>query len=72
MCVCVCVDGMCGVWGCGGVCVGVCVSGYAFHHASRYGDETWHGDRGWGPEAQEHSFEVNPSKINGHPEVNLP
>ena len=36
----------------------VCVSFYAFRHASRYGAETWHDDRGWAPEAQEHIFEV--------------
>ena len=40
-----------------------CVSGYAFRHASRYGTETWHNDRGWAPEAQEHTFEVTPSKV---------
>ena len=48
------------------------MSGYAFRHASRYGAETWHGDRGQAPEAQEHILEVTPSKIEGHPEVKLP
>ena len=47
----------------------VCLSGYAFRHASRYGAETWHGDRGWAPEAQEHIFKVTPLKVKGHPEV---
>ena len=41
----------------------VCVSGYAFRHASRYGAETWHGDKGQAPEAQEHILEVTPSKV---------
>ena len=50
----------------------VCVSGYAFRHASRYGAETWHGDRGQAPEAQEHILEATPSKVKGHPEVKLP
>ena len=54
------------------VCVYVSVSGYAFRHASRYGAETWDGDRGWAPEAQEHIFEVTPSKVKGHPAVKLP
>ena len=54
------------------VCVYVCVSGYAFRHASRYGAETWHGERGWAPEAQEHIFEVTPLMVKGHPEVKLP
>ena len=55
-----------------GVCVwGGGVSGYAFRYASRYGAETWYGDRGQAPEAQEHIFEVNPSKVKGHPEVKL-
>ena len=47
-------------------------SGYAFRYASRYGAKTWYGDRGQAPEAQEHIFEVTPSKIKGHPEVKLP
>ena len=55
---------------CGGVCV--CVSGYAFRSASRYGAETWHEDRGWAPEAQEHIFEMTGPKVKGHPEVNMP
>ena len=54
------------------VYVYVCVSGYAFRHASKYGAETWHGDRGWAPKAQEHIFEVTPLKVKGHPEVKLP
>ena len=48
------------------------MSGYAFRHASRYGAETWHGDRGQAPEAQEHILEVTPSKIKGHPARRLP
>ena len=54
------------------VCVYVCVSGYAFRHASRYGAETWHGDWGLAPEAQEHIFEVTSLNVKGHPEVKLP
>ena len=54
------------------VCMYVCVSGYAFRHALRYGAETWHGDRGWASEAQEHILEVTPSKVKGHSEVKLP
>ena len=50
----------------------VCVSGYAFCHAWRYGAETLHGDRGWAPEAQKHILEVTPSTVKSHPEVKLP
>ena len=50
----------------------VCVSGYAFRNASRYGAETWHGDRGRTPEAQEYIFEAIPPGVKGHPRVNLP
>ena len=50
----------------------VCVSGYAFRHALRYGAETCHGNRGWALEAQEHFFEVTALKVKGHPQVKLP
>ena len=40
----------------------VCVSSYAFRSASSYGTETWHGGRGWAPEAQEHIFEDDRTK----------
>ena len=65
VCVCVCVV-------CVGGCMYVCMSGYVFRHASWYGAETWHGDTGWASEAQEHIFEVTPSKVKGHPQVKLP
>ena len=50
----------------------VCVSGYAFRYASRYGAETWHWGMGWAREAQEHIFQVTPPKVKGHLEVKLP
>ena len=54
------------------MCVYVCMSGYAFRHASRYPAETWHGGRGRAPEVCGHIFKVTPSKVKGHPEVKLP
>ena len=57
-----------------GVCVYmyVCMSGYAFRHASRYQAESWHGGRGRAHEVCGHIFEVTPSKVKGHSEVKLP
>ena len=45
----------------------------AFHHAWRYGTETWHEGRGKlkAPEPQEHIFEVIPPKVKGNPDVKL-
>ena len=40
----------------------VCMSGYAFRHASRYPAEIWHGGRGRAPEVCGHIFEVTPIK----------
>ena len=54
------------------MCVCVCVSGYAFRHALRYGAEAWHGDRGQGPEAQEHILEVTPSNVKGQDALEMP
>ena len=54
------------------VCVYICMSGYAFRHASRYQAESWHGGRGRAPEVCGHIFEVTPSKVKGHPEVKKP
>ena len=54
------------------VCLSVCLSGYAFRSASTHQAETWEGRRVWAPEVQEQLFEVTPSKVKGHPEVNLP
>ena len=56
--------------------VGVCVHKYVFL-AMRfvmlyYRAATWHGGRGWAHKIWEHIFEVTPSKVKGHPEVNLP
>ena len=48
----------------------VCLSGYVFHLALRYGAETWHKE--WAHEALEHIFEGTPPKVIGHPEVKLP
>ena len=50
----------------------LCMSGYAFLHASRYRAETWHGGRGWAHEVYGHIFEATPPGVKGHPEVNLP
>ena len=49
----------------------VCLSGYAFRRATRYGAETWYGGRRWASKAQEHIFEVTQPKVKGHPEVKL-
>ena len=45
------------------VCVYVCMSGYAFRHASRYRAESWHGGRGRAHEVCGHIFEATPSKV---------
>ena len=57
------------VWG---GCVCVCVSGYAFRHASRYRTESWHGGRGQAHGVCGHIFEATPPGVKGHSEVNLP
>ena len=49
----------------------VCVSGYAFRHASRYGAETWHGGTGRAHEVCGHIFETTPPGVKGHLRVNL-
>ena len=46
MCVCVCVY------------MYVCMSGYAFRHASKYQAESWHGGRGRAHEVCGHIFEA--------------
>ena len=53
------------------VCIYVGVYGHAFRRAVRYGAETWHGVRGWGPEVCGHIFEATPPKVKGHPEVKV-
>ena len=50
----------------------LCVSGYAFRHASRYGAESWHGGRGRAHEVCGHIFEATPPEVKGHLRVNLP
>ena len=50
----------------------ICMSGYAFRHASRYRAESWHGGRGWALEVCGHIFEATLPKVKGHPGVNLP
>ena len=54
------------------VCMYVCMSGYAFHHALRYRAESWHGGRGRAHKVCGHIFEGTPPGVKGHPEVNLP
>ena len=54
VCVCVC------------VCVYVCMSGYAFRHASRYEAETLHGGRGRAHEVCGHIFEATRPEVKGH------
>ena len=44
----------------------VCVSGYAFRHASSYRAESWHGGRGRAHEVCGHIFEVTPPWVKGH------
>ena len=51
--------------------MGVCMSGYAFRHASRYRAESWHGGRGHAHEVCGHIFEATPPGVKGHPGVNL-
>ena len=46
----------------------VCVSGYAFRHASRYG--AWHGGE-MGPRGSKPYFRSDPIKVKGHPEIKL-
>ena len=40
--------------------------------ASRYGAKTWYGGRKQTPEGHGQLFKVTPSKVKGHPEINLP
>ena len=54
------------------ICMYVCMSGYAFRHASRYRAETWHGGRGRAHEVCGHIFEATPPGVKGHLGVNLP
>ena len=53
------------------VCMGVCMSGYAFRHALRYQAESWHGGRGQAHEVCGNIFEATPPGVKGHPGVNL-
>ena len=50
----------------------ICMSGYAFRHASRYLAETWHGGRGWAPEVCGHIFEATRPGVKGHLRVKMP
>ena len=54
------------------VSLSVCMSGYAFCHASRYRAESWHGGRGRAHAVWGHIFEATSPGVKGHPGVNLP
>ena len=48
----------------------ICMSGYAFRHASKYQAETWHGGSARAPEVCGHIFEATPPWVKGHSGVN--